>query len=146
MRRSSGRMSSYRESFGVDGEQIAFECNISQDLRHWKSSRKTCKNKTFNLRILKSESSSCLRSMILIGREEEIHNLVFQIPNKSRITRRNYRMGHRPRLLEIPKSECPDIWIRLPRQKWPKSWSDIEDPAVLLERNLYGHPLAGLLW
>ena len=24
--------------------------------------------------------------------------------------------------------------------KWPKSWSDIEDPVVPLERNLYGHP------
>ena len=44
MRRSSGRMSSYRESFGVDGEQIEFECNISQDLRHWKSSRKIQKD------------------------------------------------------------------------------------------------------
>ena len=22
------------------------------------------------------------------------------------------------------KSECPDIWIRLPRHKWPKSWSN----------------------
>ena len=32
------------------------------------------------------------------------------------------------KLLKIPKSECPDIWIRLPRHKWPKSW--------------YGHPLA----
>ena len=31
-------------------------------------------------------------------------------------------------------------------QKWPKSWSSTEDPVVLLERNLYGHPLAGLLW
>ena len=40
----------------------------------------------------------------------------------------------------------PDIWIRLPRHKWPKSWSDIEDPMVPLERSLYGHPLAGLLW
>ena len=48
--------------------------------------------------------------------------------------------------LKIPKSECPDIWIRLPRHKWPKSWSSIEDPVVPLERNLYGHPLAGLLW
>ena len=45
-----------------------------------------------------------------------------------------------------PKSECPDIWIRLPRHKWPKSWSSMEDPVVPLERNLYGHPLAGLLW
>ena len=50
------------------------------------------------------------------------------------------------KLLKIHKSECPDIWIRLPRHKWPKSSSSTEDPAVPLERNLYGHPLAGLLW
>ena len=48
-------------------------------------------------------------------------------------------------LLKIPKSECPDIWIRLPRRKWPKAWSSMEDPVVPLERNLYGHSLAGLL-
>ena len=30
--------------------------------------------------------------------------------------------------------------------KWPKPWSSMEDPVVPLERNLYGHPLAGLLW
>ena len=51
-----------------------------------------------------------------------------------------------PKLLKIPKSECPDMWIRLPRHKWPKSWSIMEDPVILLKRNLYGHPLAGLLW
>ena len=50
------------------------------------------------------------------------------------------------KLLKIPKSECPDIWIRLPRHKWPKPLSSMEDPVVPLERNLYGHPLAGLLW
>ena len=55
-------------------------------------------------------------------------------------------MEDAPKLLKIPKSECPDIWIRLPRHKWLESWSSIEDPVVLLERNLYGHPLAGLLW
>ena len=27
-----------------------------------------------------------------------------------------------------------------------ESWSSMEDPVVCLERNLYGHPLAGLLW
>ena len=27
------------------------------------------------------------------------------------------------KMLKIPKSECPDIWIRLPRYKWSKSWS-----------------------
>ena len=26
------------------------------------------------------------------------------------------------------------------------TWSSMEDPVVPLERNLYGHPLAGLLW
>ena len=30
--------------------------------------------------------------------------------------------------------------------KWPKSSSSMEDPVVPLERNLDGHPLAGLLW
>ena len=56
------------------------------------------------------------------------------------------KMEDAPKLLKIPKSECPDIWIRLPRHKWRKSWSSMEDPVVPLERNLYGHPLAGLLW
>ena len=51
-----------------------------------------------------------------------------------------------PKLLKIPKSECPDVWIRLPRHKWSKSWEKIEDPVVPLERNLYSHPSAGLLW
>ena len=55
------------------------------------------------------------------------------------------KMDDAPKSLIIPKSECPDIWIRLPRHKWPKSWSSVEDPVVPLERNLYGHPLAGLL-
>ena len=56
------------------------------------------------------------------------------------------KMEDAHKLLKIPKSECPDTWIRLPRHERPKSWSSIEDPVVLLERNLYGHPLAGLLW
>ena len=56
------------------------------------------------------------------------------------------KMEDAQKLLKIPKSECPHIWIRLPRHKWPKSWSSLEDPVVPLERNLYGHPLAGLLW
>ena len=49
------------------------------------------------------------------------------------------KMEDVPKLLKIPKSECPDTWIRLSRYKW------LEDPVVPLDRNLYGHPLAGLL-
>ena len=56
------------------------------------------------------------------------------------------KMEDAHKLLNFPKSECPDIWIRLPRHKWPKSWSSMEDPVVPLERHLHGHPLAGLLW
>ena len=55
------------------------------------------------------------------------------------------KMEDAHKLLKIPKSECPDIWILVPRHKWPKSWSSMEDPVVPLERNLYGHLLAGLL-
>ena len=56
------------------------------------------------------------------------------------------KMEGAAKLLKIPKSECPDIWIRLPRHKLPKSWSSMEDRVVPLERNLHCHPLAGLLW
>ena len=42
------------------------------------------------------------------------------------------KMEEAAKLLKIPKWECPDIWIRLPRHKWPKSWSSIEDPVVVL--------------
>ena len=38
------------------------------------------------------------------------------------------RMEDASMLLKNPKSECPDIWIRLPKRKWPKSWSSMEDP------------------
>ena len=30
------------------------------------------------------------------------------------------KMEDAPTLLKLPKSECPDIWISLPRYKWPK--------------------------
>ena len=42
------------------------------------------------------------------------------------------KMEDAHKLLKIPKSECPDIWIRLPRHRWPKSWSSMEDPVVPL--------------
>ena len=54
------------------------------------------------------------------------------------------KMENAHKLLKIPKSECPDIWIRLPKHKWQKPWSNVDDPVVPLERNLYGHPLARL--
>ena len=46
------------------------------------------------------------------------------------------KMEDAPALLRLPKSECPDIGIPLPRHTWPKSWSNIEEPVGLVERNL----------
>ena len=43
------------------------------------------------------------------------------------------KMENAPKRLKIPKSECPDIWIRLPKHEWPESWSSsMEDPVVPL--------------
>ena len=49
-------------------------------------------------------------------------------------------------LLGLPQERCPETWISLPPSRQPESWKNIEDPVCPLERNLYGHPLAGLLW
>ena len=46
------------------------------------------------------------------------------------------KMEDAQKLLKIEKSECPDVWIRLPKHKWPKLWEYIWDPVVPLERNL----------
>ena len=48
------------------------------------------------------------------------------------------KMEDAHKLLKIPKSECPDIWIRLPKRKWPKSLSSMEDAVVPLERTEQG--------
>ena len=37
-------------------------------------------------------------------------------------------------------------WISLPPQRRPTSWANIKDLVCLLLLNLYGHPLAGILW
>ena len=56
-------------------------------------------------------------------------------------------MEDAPKLLKpkIPKSECPDVWVVFHDTSGPTSWSNIEDTVVPLERNLYGHPLAGVV-
>ena len=40
----------------------------------------------------------------------------------------------------------PETWISLEKHMQPPEWEGIEDPVCPLMRNLYGHPLAGLLW
>ena len=57
------------------------------------------------------------------------------------------KMEDAHKLLKIPKSECPDIWIRLPRHKWPKSECPVwktqsflssEICTVILRQDYYG--------
>ena len=43
------------------------------------------------------------------------------------------KMEDAHKLIKVPKSECPDIWIRLPRYKSPESWSSMEDQSFLLK-------------
>ena len=33
----------------------------------------------------------------------------------------NVKVEDAPKLLNIPKSLCPDVWLRPPRHRWPKS-------------------------
>ena len=39
-----------------------------------------------------------------------------------------------------------ETWITLPRERRPRSWDNVDHPVCPLRRNLYGHPLAGLIW
>ena len=56
------------------------------------------------------------------------------------------KMEDAHKLLKAPKSECPDIWIRLPKHKWPKSCSSrktqlfflSEICTVILWQDCYG--------
>ena len=47
------------------------------------------------------------------------------------------------KLLKISKSECPDIWIRLPRHKWPKSY---HGPAWKTQSFLLSEICTVILW
>ena len=39
-----------------------------------------------------------------------------------------------------------ETWISLPRERRPKHWDSIDKPVCKLRLNLYGHPMAGLIW
>ena len=89
---------SFIELHGMDGEPIEFEWNMFPELTSLEILLKIQKSKieTLNLKSLKIESSSCQCSMTSNEQRDEIHNNIFQIPNKIRITRRDSRedTGH----------------------------------------------------
>ena len=55
------------------------------------------------------------------------------------------RMEDAPKLLKIPRSQNVQRY-GFNNTNGKNHGENIEDPVVPLERNLYGHPLAGLLW
>ena len=125
------------------------------DICHLKNAELKAKHQKYKGRdvlrgdIAKGDSAKypVLRRMISITNDSCTSNGRYIRSTRMRRTssRRNI-CSYPGQLLKIPKSECPDIWIRLPKHRWPKSWSSMEDPVVPLERNLYGHPVAGPLW
>ena len=68
---------------------------------------------------------------------------IISISNDSRKRYTQVKMDDAP-LKKKRMSRCMDTSSKA--HKWPKSWSSMEDLVVPLERNLYGHPLARLLW
>ena len=54
------------------------------------------------------------------------------------------RLSEAARLLGI--GVLPETWITIPKNRQPKEWSHIENPVCPLLVNLYGPPLAGLMW
>ena len=51
------------------------------------------------------------------------------------------------KLFKIQKSECPDIWIRLPKHEMAKIHGPVwKTQSFLLKGICTVHPLAGLLW
>ena len=50
-------------------------------------------------------------------------------------------MEDAPTLLKIPRSECPNIGIRLPKHKWPRSWSSVESLRSSFGRTMNGEAI-----
>ena len=53
----------------------------------------------------------------------KVMDIISRLPGCAAVSANTQVKMDAPKLLEIPISECPDNWIRLPRHKWPISWS-----------------------
>ena len=112
---------------------------FSQDLRHRifsKRSRETWKIELLSLRILKIKSSACQCSMISNGQRKEIQNNVFQIPNKSRITRRDSREDNEHSTALGDEKKWYGTLSKTPERKWDST------ATKMMERfKETGHPI-----
>ena len=50
------------------------------------------------------------------------------------------KMTEAPRLLRMPKEECPEMWIRIPPRQIPTGWDNIEDPSGTSWKKLMWSP------
>ena len=54
------------------------------------------------------------------------------------------KMSDASRLPKLPETECPTIGFKLPRNRCPKRWDNVEDPTAHENAIKNGHPLARL--
>ena len=56
------------------------------------------------------------------------------------------KMEDAPTLLKLPKAQRPDLWIRLPRYKWPRTWHSIKKTCGSSGKELVWTFLARVMW
>ena len=161
----TGKSSKYKEEVILEAQKNNNEVHFAtlMDLCHLKNAELEPKLQKFRGRvvlrgdIVKDDSGAHLvfaeqGSSASQMTAAKIMNVIAKLPDCERQVAfavsacTQVKLEDAPKLLKIPKTECPDIWIRLPRHKWPKSWSIKEGSVVPLERNSYGHLVEGLLW
>ena len=124
------------------------------DVCHLKKQFQECKGRVV-LRgdVVKDDSSSC--AIFTEQGSSASHMLAANVLNvMSRLPRcagkasdaasayTQAKMEDAPQSMRIPESECPAIWIRRTRSAARNS----KPTGYHLKRNVYGHPLACLLW
>ena len=124
------------------------------DVCHLKKQFQECKGRVV-LRgdVVKDDSSSC--AIFTEQGSSASHMLAANVLNvMSRLPRcagkasdaasayTQVKMEDAPQLMRIPESECPAIWIGRTRSAARNS----KPTGYHLKRNVYGHPLACLLW
>ena len=154
-RRGTWRKSEVRKRWsmkqGTSGAKVHFASLI--DICHWKNGELETKHQKYKGRvvlrgdIVKDDSGSYAvfteqGSSASQMTAAKVMDIISRLPGcagqaaDAASASTQVKMRDAPQLLKIPKSECPDIWIRPPRHKWHKSCSSMEDSVVPLERNL----------
>ena len=100
------------------------------DICHLKNAELETKDQKYKGRvvlrgdIVKDDSGSCAVVTEQVSSASQMTAAQVMVSVYTQVT-----MEDAPKLLKIPNSEGPDIWIRLSPHKWPKSWSIMEDPV-----------------